>query len=157
MPEKSMISWKERLPEVEPPATLWPRIDRARRQRRRGFLLAPAIAATVAATGLGLAVLVAPPAEMPVAVSGLDALIEDNRRLFEVLHSQQVGSGELPGWQAQRVRSLQFDLAQLDRKLQQGYTQAGGSAELESLWRTRAALLGNLIETYEQPRDIRRI
>jgi hypothetical protein len=161
MSERNTVEWLARLPELEPPEALWARIRDGGRQQRRGRLLAPAVAAAVAVIGLGLAFLVAPPqpstpTAAPLAAS-VDGLIEDNRRLLEMLTLRQSEAGSLEGWQRQRIRSLELDLSLLDRKLQDGYSRVGTGAEMEALWRTRAVLLGSLIETYEQPRDIRRI
>ncbi len=159
MAEHNGFEWLARLPDVDPPATLWPRIEAARRQRSRGRLLAPALAASIALIGFALALVAtqAPPAPAVAGLDGLDGLIEDNRRLVESLQTYQTSAGALAGWQEQRIRSLEIDLSLLDRKLQEGYSFASDSRDLETLWRTRAGLLSSLIETYERPRDIRRI
>jgi hypothetical protein len=154
--QHALIDWRQRLTELEPPPTLWPRIVEARRQERRARMVAPAVAAAVACVGLALALLVSPPSGPP-PVAELDSLIEDNRRLGMTLEARQELKASLHGWQLERIRSLEMDLSQLERRLQASYSSAADAQEMEALWRARAGLLSNLIETYERPRDIRRI
>ncbi|HRQ65048.1 MAG TPA: hypothetical protein PKZ76_09325 [Xanthomonadaceae bacterium] len=154
--QHTVIDWQHRLPELEPPPTLWPRVLEARRRERRMRILAPAVAAAVACVGLALALLVAPPATPP-PMAALDSLIEDNRRLAAALEVRQGEATALHAWQRARIRSLEIDLSLLERRLQAGYSSAASNHELESLWRARAGLLSHLIESYERPRDIRSI
>jgi hypothetical protein len=160
MTEAPRIDWLRRLPELEPPESLWRRISARHRVERRGRGLALAIAAGVAAMGLALTLLVAPPVpevEPRARADGLEALIADNQRLFEALQSRRPDPETLAAWQRRDIRALELELAALDRRLQEGHARAGAQLQLEPLWRERADLLHQLISVHEQPRHVRRI
>ncbi|WP_440224923.1 hypothetical protein ACQQ2N_06695 [Dokdonella sp. MW10] len=130
----------DNLPEFEPDAALWTRIEAAR-ARRRGARLAVRSAWWGAGIAAALAVVVlrtgAPDPGLSADESGTLAW----QRQSEALEREWLAGERAPGHAPARARLLGIDGA-----LQAAYDRGATADELEPLWRQRHAALRSLID-----------
>jgi hypothetical protein len=141
------------LPEFDAPAARWLDVIAARRARgtawrRRALLAGVAAAAALAAVAL-LPSRVAPPAVDGAAVALAQAVQRSHALEGELARARGAGSAALV--------TVEADLARVDHALQAAYDRGAPPAELEPLWRERAAALETLLAGYRHPDTLIRI
>lgn len=140
--------------EVDPPATLWPRIVAAhalqlqQRQRRRWSTSFTVAACLLIAVVMLPRVLehtpdTAPSADWKSMAQQLELRLQD-------LDNTQMSH-------AQTLLPEQADLEALDHSLQAAYDHAASSAEIMPLWQRRYTLLNTLLTVRSQPLVVTRI
>jgi len=148
MRDEEMMSSVYTLPEFEPSAGLWPRIEAARlrelsrrRNRRVGYLGA-AIAATLAAVML-----------LPRPTIDRAASDPSWEREAQTLEQEWRGLDRA----APRDLAARAELRLIDQELQAAYDRGAGSDELAPLWQRRSETLRGLIATYRTDYAVTRI
>lgn len=122
------------LPEFEPPADLWSRIERRHGQRRRQRIVRRSLAGLSAALLVGLGVAWWQPPSPTVA----DAVADQRREALQLERD----------WQAlvsDDAASGYVQLRPVDHALQQAYDRHAERDELAQLWSERSRVLRELI------------
>ncbi len=130
----------DKLPEFEPDASLWTRIEdaHARRRRSRSAVRTGWIGAGIAAA---LAVVVLRIGAPEGGTSGVEADTTAWQMQSEALEREWLASARAPGHVPARARLLGIDDA-----LQAAYDRGATSDELAPLWQQRNAALRSLID-----------
>ncbi len=130
----------DNLPEFEPDASLWTRIEAAqsRRRRSRSAMRTGWIGAGIAAA---LAVVVLRTGTPEGGAIGVEADAATWQRQSEALEREWLASERAPGHAPARARLLGIDDA-----LQAAYDRGATSDELAPLWQQRNAALRSLID-----------
>jgi hypothetical protein len=140
--------------EVEPPASLWPRIVAAhvlllQQRRRRRWSASLAVAAC-----LLIAVVMFP----RVIERTLDTAPPiDWKSMAQQLEVQLQDLDRPPRGPSDSLLPERADLEALDHRLQTAYDHAASNTELMSLWQRRYALLNTLLTVRSQPLVVARI
>jgi hypothetical protein len=137
------------LPEVEPPALLWARIERAQARRRFARRAVPvALAASLLVALLMLRG--TPTASGPTAapIAGIDQTIARSHALEGDLATARKTGGAAS-------LSLESELARIDSDLARAYSRRANEVELSSLWNARVAALETLVASHRHPDAIR--
>lgn len=136
-------TWLHALPEVDPPAHLWRRIEHGQRVVRRRRALAQAAGGALMCATLVLAVAVLPrPQSVPTDLAGWQQQSRALERASTAqLHSQR-GTLVIPA---------------IDRRLQEAYERNADPAELEYLWQTRSQGLRHAASQTHPPPPLARI
>lgn len=145
-PELSLQSLRlDALPEFEPPASLWPRIQQAhaRRLRRRRLLRWSAAAAVVVGVALGIGLQRSP-------TDHTLAQLEADSRALEQAYAQLPHAVDI-------ALDGELELRVLERSLQRAYDRGASAEELLPLWRQRVELLGSLIAVSAEGAQLTRI
>lgn len=132
-------------PDIEPPDTLWPRIEiaRARTVRRRTFLRIGSAAAGTMCLALALWV-----GEQSMPKPQAAGTIDWQARAQALeLRLRVLGDNGQRGAAADETRA---ELVRVDLSLQSAYDRGADEKELSPLWKRRSELLDTLVETREQ-------
>ena len=150
MTERS-LAFLRALPDVDPPAALWSRIERThgrRRFARRAVSFAMAASVLLAAVFVGTNGFVAHDRAGPGrAVAVADAIARSH------VLERDLAAVRTPG--AQASLSLEAELARVDADLSRAYARRAGDAELHTLWNARVAALETLVALHRHPEAIR--
>lgn len=125
------------LPEFDPPAQLWVRIEAEHHRRRQRRRLAQWGTAVAAAVALAAVLLLAPQQDRVSGGADILAALETRSRQLEQEYADVVRSAAAPYDEA--------ELFAIERALQQAYDRGAGVPELLPLWQQRNEVLTSLI------------
>jgi hypothetical protein len=139
------------MPSLQPPRDRWPAVmeQRARARRLGGtrWLALGGLAATAAvALVVGLGAPAAPADSAPA--DQIEALIDESRRLEELLRAVQPEGRVINGLTAATIADLEDRLAALDEFLVSAVGTSPPPADVRNLWQERVALMGALVNTH---------
>jgi hypothetical protein len=138
------------LPQFEPSAALWLRIEAQHRARQRRRW---AVGIGLAASVLGAVLLLRREAMAPATPDALTALVAR----VQALELEAARTRSDAAMLAPAALSAEAELARIDAELQQAYDRGAAAVELERLWRARAELLDTLVTAYRRPDHVIRI
>jgi hypothetical protein len=144
---EDLLTLKE-LPELQPPAGVWERVleaERARRETRRLWQRATAMAAGAAVVAIGIgAYLVNTQGSLP-ADAPYEALVAESARLERVLAEMPAPRPLMAGSTASTIVGLEDRIAYVDEQLSVAAAENVASPYRQALWGERVELMNALV------------
>ena len=136
------------LPELQPPPGVWERVleaERARREMRRVWQRASAMAAAAAMVAVGIgAYLVNAPGSSETDAS-YEALVAESARLERVLAGMPAPRPLIAGSTASTIVGLEDRIAFVDEQLSVAAAEKSASPYRQALWGERVELMNALL------------